>query len=407
MISRDAFMETIQAEHMTFCNMYCDTEAEIENLYYQADRFTDTYYEMFCFESNPVSWLDVEGSLMHVIENPRDYRHECEGEFVQDCESLLDRLREFNYIDRTDPFNLFRQRRNRRNRWESPIVSKESNSFSQNPYSQIVGLEIEVVDNTVDNHVEEYEMHDEDGDAKWDCVHDGSISAGSEFRLRTITNGDKLLNDVTSFCKTMKSKGYTVDDSCGVHMHIDFKSGNLNKLKNIINFYSRYEQFIYDIVGEERKALRFSQALRKTHRDGELYNSAEDLRFAPLADAMNTGNLKEFKKSFYQTDFYHDAQNYKYYDGRYSGLNVHSIFSNGTLELRYLRGTLNENYINNWIMFNLHIVDSFLRQNYGQPLRLLHSTFKPTVNEFYSWLDKETLGIYKKLKRSFKYEVSK
>lgn len=407
MIDRDTFMDTIQASNMTFCNDYANNDEEVEDLYYRADRFTDSYYEMFCFENNPVSWADVEGSLLHVLENPRDYRHECQGEFVDNCENLLDCLREFDYINRTDPFNLFRQRRNRRYRWESPIISKESNSFTNNPYSQLVGLEIEVVDNCVDNHMEEHEFQDTQGDTKWDCVHDGSISAGSEFRLRTITNGDKLLSDVNSFCKTMKSKGYTVDDTCGVHMHIDFKEGNLDRLKNIINFYSRYEQFVYDVVGEERKSLRFSQSLRKTYRDGELYSSGSDLRFAPLADAMNYGNLKEFKTSFYQTEFYHDAENYKYYDGRYSGFNVHSIFSNGTLELRYLRGTLNENYINNWIMFNLHIVDSFMKGRVPIDQVLLHSTNKPTLNEFYGWLDTDTIEIYKKLKRSFRYEVSK
>ena len=70
MIDRDTFMDTIQASNMTFCNDYANNDEEVEDLYYRADRFTDSYYEMFCFENNPVSWADVEGSLLHVLENP-------------------------------------------------------------------------------------------------------------------------------------------------------------------------------------------------------------------------------------------------------------------------------------------------------------------------------------------------
>ena len=409
-IDRESFLEALQEEDMPFSDYYAESEGDAHSLWMEANEFANVYWNMFCFDgSNPISWLDVENSLVHVLDHPQDFEDECNNRFVIICRELLDSLRDNGYINRTDPFNLFRQRRNRRYRWEAPLKTKMSNTFSNNPYTQLVGLEIEVIDNTVDNHVEEHEMADDEGDLTWDCVHDGSINAGSEFRLRTITNGDRLLNDITSFCKKMKNRGYTVDDSCGVHMHIDFREGNLYKLKRLINFYSRYEQFIYDIVGEERKTLRYSQSLRMTDSSGNLVDSGSMLRFGPLADAMNSSNLREFKTDFYNTEHYRDAQSYKYYDGRYSGFNVHSIFSNGTLELRYLRGSLNENYINNWVMLNLHIIDKFMSEH-GQStegVNLLHSRNKPTLSEFYGWLDDSTINIYKKLRKSFKYEVRK
>ena len=408
MIGKEQFVETLQESGMPFDrdNAYDDDEAH--DLYLKAKDFRDTYWDMFCYESNPESWLDVENTIIHILENRRDYRHDCDGYFTDYCSDFLMGLRDYNYVDRNNPYNLFRQRRNRRYRWEAPLLTKESNTFIENPYNHLVGLEIELTDDSVDEHIEEHEVADTDGDLKWDCVHDGSISMGSEFRLRTITNGDKLLNEISSFCKIMKNKGYGIDNSCGVHMHIDFRNGNLTKLKKIINFYSRYEQFIYDVVGEDRKGLRFSQALRKTHSDGELYSSPSEFRFGPLADAMNSANLREFKKDYYQTEHYEDAQYSKYYDGRYSGVNVHSVFLNGTLELRHLRGTINENYIRNWVMFNLHVVDKFMRHNTtSDEVILLHSNQKPTKNEFYGWLDEGAIDTYKKLKNSFKYEVNK
>ena len=363
--------------------------------------FVEYLWDFFFVDVNrELVWTDIENALIHITENHYDYEDYMDGDFTLYSSEFLQALRDYGYTGSGQP------RSARRERWESPLLPKESNTFTENPYGHLVGLEIEVTDRDVSEPLIPTEVRDEDNDIKWDCVHDGSVSCGSEFRLRTITNGDRLLNDISSFCKTMKQKGYDVDDTCGVHMHIDFSKANLPKLKNLIQFYSRYEQFIYDVVGEERKGIRFSQALRKTHRDGELYRGPQDFRFGPLADAMNENSLAKFKRAYYQTEHYQDSEQHKYYDGRYSGFNVHSVFLNGTLELRYLRGTLNENYIRNWVMFNLHVVDMFIRNN-NIDHNLLHYNKAPKKEEFLNWLDEGARESYKKLKNSYNYEVNK
>jgi len=202
----------------------------------------------------------------------------------------------------------------------------------------------------------------------------------------------------------MKQKGYGIDNSCGVHMHIDFADSNLSQLKKLIRFYSRYEKYIYEVVGTERSERRYSQSL------GHKYDT-NMFRFAPLTDAMTAVNLKEFKEKFYESTNYDELEHYKYYNGRYSGFNVHSIFLNGTLELRYLRGTLNERYITSWVLFNLSIIDMFVNDT-NQSMRDIERYERilgsaPSRKEFLMWLTPFGKSQYRKLQRSFLYETRK
>ena len=187
-------------------------------------------------------------------------------------------------------------------------------------------------------------------------------------------------------------------------MHIDFADSNLSQLKKLIRFYSRYEKYIYEVVGTERSERRYSQSLRHSYEPSMF-------RFAPLTNAMTAENLKEFKEKFYESTEYEELEHYKYYNGRYSGFNVHSIFLNGTLELRYLRGTLNERYITSWVLFNLSIIDMFINEKiYNQSdvdMFGLGSSLAPNRKEFLMWLTPFGKSQYRKLQRSFLYETRK
>ena len=379
---------------------------EYEEFTQWAEQFARDLFDQFFYEEHPESWRDVENALIYVSEEPYEYRDAIGGFFVDTCETFRTALSRHGYFDNDNHDHRIFTQMTYRERWEAPVIRKESNTFTENPYGHLVGLEIELNDTDVDKHASQVDFGDEEGDTIWDCVHDGSLSSGSEFRLRTITNGDKLLDNISTFCKTMKGKGYSTDDTCSVHMHIDFAKANLSKLKNLIRFYSRYEQYIYDVVGEERKGIRFSQALRKTHRDGKIFSNPDELRFGPLTDAMGERSLRKFKEKYYEREHYTEVQHHKYYDGRYSGFNVHSVFLNGTLELRYLRGTLNERYIRSWVMFNLHIIDNFIR-NANTDQLLLYSKNEPTRKEFFNWLGEGAKESYRKLQKSYRYEANK
>ena len=351
-------------------------------------------FDNFAEDGEFFSWDDVRCAMTSIFDDDYDF----DSEFVV----FLERV--YRLFRNQGMFNPSRSNpRAYRSRWESPVVSKVSKTFDVNPFTQLVGLEIEVEDRNVSSHAVSSEFTEE-GITKWDCVHDGSLDCGSEFRLRQISNGDSLLSEISKFCRKMKQKGYGIDSSCGVHMHIDFADSNLSQLKKLIRFYSRYEKYIYEVVGTERSERRYSQSL------GHKYDT-NMFRFAPLTDAMTAVNLKEFKEKFYESTNYDELEHYKYYNGRYSGFNVHSIFLNGTLELRYLRGTLNERYITSWVLFNLSVIDMFVNDT-NQSMRDIERYERilgnaPSRKEFLMWLTPFGKSQYRKLQRSFLYETRK
>jgi len=103
---------------------------------------------------------------------------------------------------------------------------------------------------------------------------------------------------------------------------------------------------------------------------------------------MTTTNLRDFKLAYYDCGSSRQAQAYterelrKYYDGRYWGLNVHSIFLNGTVEVRHLHGTLDPNEINSWALINLAMVHKSITGLTRRERRTLEYNNKPTLREF-------------------------
>jgi len=279
-------------------------------------------------------------------------------------------------------------------RWGARIRRKASDTFIDNPYRYYVGVEIETNEKDVTDYVKAKDLWDldtitnvQDG-PKWDCQHDGSLDNGSEFALRQITNGDSILNEVSEFCDLLKKNGYGIDNSCGVHIHIDFTDGNLETLKRAVALYRRYEPMLYEFVGEDRIYKRYSKPLTD--------ENWRKLEFLPLEKALTTNSLRAFKVGFYDRERYSELETYKYYDGRYFGTNIHSVFLNNSLELRHLEGTLDSGKINTWIMTNLSLVDYCMNGFGDETWECLARTDMPTIDEFCSLLPNNVAEEFKR-----------
>jgi|TARA_Y100000296_G_C5163010_1_gene252949 hypothetical protein len=278
-------------------------------------------------------------------------------------------------------------------RWRSEFRKVESNVFDENPYKYFVGLELEVNDSKVINHIRETELSPDgtitqspqSSQTNWDCVHDGSLNCGSEFRLREVYQGDQALDEVRKFCVFLHKRGYKIDDTCSVHIHIDARDMNLTSLKNLIKMHRRYEDFLYEFVRPSRKDTRFC---RPTKRTGPAASTVP-YSFEPLNAAMRAENLRDFKHAYYQcgdhtnvSSQYEEQETYKYYDGRYWGFNVHSMFLNGTVEVRHLHGTIDPDVINSWMMINLAMVHKANQGLTRRERRTLEYSNEPTLREF-------------------------
>ena len=299
------------------------------------------------------------------------------------CEEWIESSAQWQQLNGNRNSQSFTVNSRHRSRWENEFKKIDvSSEFQRNPHKEYVGLEIEVNDSRVKMHLENADI------PNWDCVHDGSLDCGSEFRLRNVLRGDDLLREIENFCITLHKRNYQMDNTCSVHVHIDAKDMKLSQVKTLIHLHRRYEQFLYGMLDESRTRNRF--CLKTGHTI-----LPESVAFTPLDDAMKTTNLYEFKREYYAGNP-DELSTHKYYDGRYSGLNVHSLFLNGTIELRHLEGTLDAKKINAWVLLNLAMVDLAKKGLTRKQIRALHYTNKPIFREFVNLLPDDMQIVFEK-----------
>ncbi len=212
-----------------------------------------------------------------------------------------------------------------------------SQTFNKNKFKNFCGVEIECVEDG-DNL-----YHKDAAKLNFKKVDDGSLSEyGQEFVSKP-ANGDRLFNMIDKICKVLNKKEYTIDKTCGLHIHIETPQ-ELELIKKLYLFYTKYEDLFFKMLPSSRQKLEYCEKIKKTDKFS-------------LKDVKDITSLNEFKKKYYETNYYKDRMGGKYYKKRYCWVNFHSLFYRGTLEVRSHSGTINSDKIKNWITINLSVMD--------------------------------------------------
>ena len=227
-----------------------------------------------------------------------------------------------------------------------PFAFIPSETFKEFPSKSFVGVEIEThIIGSTKFITQKKQLH-----KYFNQVTDGSID-GMEFVSQPL-QGDVLQKSITELCDDLKKRKYSVNKSCGLHIHIDARDyqEDIEVIKKIVLVYHKFENFIYDLLPPSRKA-------------DTTYCSS--LRQLDPARIFSCRTLEAFKRFYYSTrnkESLLSKQKSKYAEKRYNGLNLHSIFFRGTLEVRYHSGTINAKKILNWIRLNLAMI-SYAKNN--------------------------------------------
>ena len=207
---------------------------------------------------------------------------------------------------------------------------------------------------------------------------DGSLNSyGWEFQTPRLS-GNKGIEYISQLCGLLDNNNFTVDNTCGLHIHIDggkkylSKSVRANKkvptlLKNLLLFYLYYDDVIMAMLPNSRRNNKYCISLNKN------YNSAE-------VSKCNT--LDELEQLWYKNNSKDDirtAKSKKYDNSRYSGINFHSLLSNNHIEVRFHSGTINANKIINWIILHVAIMDRIEKIKVDWTPRIIEKTFKTTL----------------------------
>jgi hypothetical protein len=156
----------------------------------------------------------------------------------------------------------------------------------------------------------------------WGAKNDCSVN-GKEF-YSSILNGNTGLEAVAKIASVARRNDWTVDDSCGLHVHFDMRDESTDGMKSIALAYLLSADVFSQFVAEER---------RDNHYCGP-----------------NNTDLGEL---YAVTDFY----SWSGRQGRYYWINFAAYYNHRTFEVRSHQGTCNEKEICNWIRIHAVFMD--------------------------------------------------
>lgn len=177
---------------------------------------------------------------------------------------------------------------------------------------------------------------------EWKLMSDSSIQAerktqtgytsnnvSSSYRVEMVT--PKLtyaeLPKFQECVRQVRHAGAKVNDSCGLHVHVDAANHNRQSLKNLIGImYSKEDILFKALQVNEARAARWCQKVREPM-----------LRQARTLSSDETKDLTQLESIWYEGNV-SSGEHYNW--TRYYALNLHSVFYRGTVEWRCFNSTL-------------------------------------------------------------------
>ena len=211
---------------------------------------------------------------------------------------------------------------------------------------------------------------------QWRLVGDGSIRA--QTRRGYTNNTAYQVEFVSPICRhedivplqemvrALRAAGAKVNDSCGIHVHVDAAPHDEKTLRNLVNIMAAKEDLLY-------KALQVEVAR-------ENYCKKVDVRFLDDIKHLRPKSMEQLEQIWYNGS---GSRHYHYDRTRYHGLNLHSVFSKGTVEFRLFNSTLHAGEVKSYIQLCLAISHQALVQRSASQIRTQAENEKYT---FRTWL---------------------
>ena len=193
---------------------------------------------------------------------------------------------------------------------------------------------------------------------------DGSIHSNAGIEVKTPpASGDDIPLWVEAVCSTAAHYGMRVDDSCGLHVHVDVRDYDSHAFRRLLRLMRSLEPVLY--------------AALPAHR---LYNGTAHVCAVPLQTIENIRGSDSFARAW---------GNYNQHD-RYHGCNFAAIREHGTVEMRYHSGTLHAQKVTAWARLMQAAVDAAKAQAY-RDIPVTFSDFDDRLNSLTRLLGVEGL----------------
>ncbi len=121
---------------------------------------------------------------------------------------------------------------------------------------------------------------------------------------------------------------------------------NLERLKRLTAFYTLFDDVIMSMLPWDRRTNDFS------HRAGHR------IAFEDILSARSTLDLLKQWHKFHRDEQVIEASRAGRPRARYCGVNLYALLNQGTIEIRYLGGSLDPNHILHWVNLHHTIIDA-------------------------------------------------
>jgi len=218
----------------------------------------------------------------------------------------------------------------------------------------LVGVELEAVNGDPESLILKL-------DGNIGVSHDGSLQGRQPIEMQLPPSSNDLLERfIKNATKSARNAGFKVNRTCGVHIHLD-AAGRINGeyVYKLLSTYYAIEPVIFAMLPKSRSNNKYALPLRNWVGETKMFEMSR----RPNHD------LHLLQTEWYKSRSGDSIDRYignRYDSSRYHGFNLHSLFKNGTFEMRYHHGSLNRVKILNWINFHLMVatwVDVKFNQN--------------------------------------------
>lgn len=175
----------------------------------------------------------------------------------------------------------------------------------------------------------------------WRVVRDASIDAYSDEEQCELVTPILYYQDLEilqELVQRLQEAGGKVNMSCGLHIHVDAKGFTPQAIVNLVTLIGSRERILYKAFGIPKDRLRYCKRINDELVETILAKKPE--------------SLEQFSKDWYQESPYEVVAG-KYHSTRYHGLNLHAMFTKGTVEFRLFNSTLNTAEVKAYVQFTL------------------------------------------------------
>lgn len=256
-------------------------------------------------------------------------------------------------------------------------IEIEMTGITRNKAAKVIAKHFNTQSEHYGGTYDKYIVHD-NRNREWSLVYDSSISAYNAAH-RSASQSHKVefvspiceysdIETIQKIVRELKQEGAFANNSCGIHVHVDASRFDVQSLKNLTNIMYSKEDMIY-------RSLQVHVSRENT------FCKKIETSFLEKLNRNKPHNLDELSSLWYSEN---NGGSRGHYDrSRYHALNLHSVFSKGTVEFRLFNGTLHAGRIKTYIQLSLAICNQALSQSKASRIKTQSTNEKYT---FRTWL---------------------